>query len=295
MKARRSRRVRGIERHVGAAGLEHAEDGDDQSRASAPRQMPANTSRPDPELAEVVREPRCPRVELAVGQALLLEGDRERVRRPRRPGPRSAGGASRRAGNSRGAVLQPLRRSCGAPRPSATAARRAARPGSATIPCAAESGGAPPSARSWISSKRSVAVLEDPAQPRGPRIQAQASDRTSRSRPRRRPRAASARERHGLDRRASWSWNEHLEERRAAEIALGRQLAGPGSRRACPGGRRRRAGLAHPRQQLANGDRPSSGARSTRVLTKKPIRLSSLGPGRGWRSACQSRGRFCPV
>ena len=69
---------------------------------------------------------------------------------------------------------------------------------------------------------------------------------------------------------------EHdLEERRAAGVARGGSCARPASRRACPGGRRRRADVAHAGEQLAEGwARRRGRSRSTRVLTKKPMRPS---------------------
>ena len=62
MKASRSARVRRVERHVGAARLEHGQQRRPPSPASAPRRCRTRTSGPTPSAAQVVREPVGPRV-----------------------------------------------------------------------------------------------------------------------------------------------------------------------------------------------------------------------------------------
>ncbi len=79
------RRIAGVERQVGGAGREHAEDGDrDGERALEAERH--EVARADASRQQIARQPIGPRPELAVGQALFAaaDGDRRRPERRRR-------------------------------------------------------------------------------------------------------------------------------------------------------------------------------------------------------------------
>ena len=82
MKASRSRGIVRIERQVGAAGLEDAEQPDHHlGRALDAQRRPR--SRADAETAQMMRQPVGAGVELRVAERAVLEHHRDRVRRPR--------------------------------------------------------------------------------------------------------------------------------------------------------------------------------------------------------------------
>ena len=100
-------RVLRVQRQVGAAGLEHAEQRRRPARPSAPRRPPTRVSGPTPARAQPVRHPVGRRVQLGVGQP----NARRTAPRPRpgcgRPAPRSGRAASRRSGKSAAVSFQP--------------------------------------------------------------------------------------------------------------------------------------------------------------------------------------------
>ena len=86
------RRIIRIERQIGTARLEDAEKPHDQVKR-APKTQPHHRLRTDPTRAQMMRQPVGTQVELAVGERLLLEYDRNRI-----------GVLCRRAANSSGKV-----------------------------------------------------------------------------------------------------------------------------------------------------------------------------------------------
>ena len=121
MKASRSRRIVRIERQVGAAGLEDAEQPDHHLGRALDAQ-PDQHSGPDAQAAQVVRQPVGVGVERGVAQRALLEHHRDRVRRAR-----GLRGKQRRQGRGRDRLRGVVPRRAGWCR-----ARR--RPGSASCP-----------------------------------------------------------------------------------------------------------------------------------------------------------------
>ena len=75
-------RIVRVERQIGAAGLEDAEQ-PHQHRQRALDAQPHHHLGPDPERAQVMRQLARARIELAVAQPLVLEHHRDRLRRAR--------------------------------------------------------------------------------------------------------------------------------------------------------------------------------------------------------------------
>jgi len=70
-----------VERHIGAARLEHAEDGHDHLRRPLERQRD-QALRSDAQAPQVLRQPVCPFVQLAVGEGHVGGNQRRCVGRP---------------------------------------------------------------------------------------------------------------------------------------------------------------------------------------------------------------------
>ena len=282
MKARRSRRVVGIERHVGAAGLEDRQQRDDHARASGRGRRRPRVSAPTPEPRRWCASRLARAFELAVGQPT-----RPRTPpRPRRacaaPAPRSSSWTAASDGYGRRRVV-PLDEELPAlGGGEQRQRRRCAAPGSAPTPSEQRREVRRPAARSSPPSKRSRAVLERRrSSPSGlsRSEQRQVELRRSRCQRQRRdassPGSARAALRRVLQRRTSpgraASWLRLAVRRELLDQPLeGQVLVGVGAERDA----RARAAAARGRS-----GRPARSVRSTRVLTKKPISASSLGPG----------------
>ena len=78
MKARRSWRIGGIERQIGAAGLEDAEEPDDHLERALDAQ-PDHHLGADARAPQVMRQLVGARIELAIGEALVLEHHRDGI------------------------------------------------------------------------------------------------------------------------------------------------------------------------------------------------------------------------
>ena len=77
--------IRRVQRHVGAARLEHGQQRRPPSPARAPGRSPRAPPGPTPQRAQVVRQPVGPRVQLARSVSVASVADhRDRVRRARR-------------------------------------------------------------------------------------------------------------------------------------------------------------------------------------------------------------------
>ena len=221
MKARRSGGIGRIERHVGAAGLEDAE----QRRPPAPAERSTQTAdrqlRPDAELAQAAGQAVGARVELAVGQALARE-------RPRRRRVRACARACARRADGR-RLCPSLPRRCRSTRPAAggarprraAAARRPRRSGSATAASRRRREVARAGARR-CGVEEVGGVLQRAAQSAvaAPRASGSRSNFAVRPRQVDRPQAQARRSpacRHGAFWRANMTWNEG----RAAEVRSG--------------------------------------------------------------------------
>ena len=93
-------RIVGVERQVGAAGLEDAEERDDHLRRALDAQ-PHHHLGSDPERAQMMRQLARARIELAIGEARVLEHHRGRIRglrHLRREQLRQGGGRDRMRG-----------------------------------------------------------------------------------------------------------------------------------------------------------------------------------------------------
>ena len=175
MKASRSARIVRVERQIGAAGLEDAEQPHDHLERALQAQ-PHHRLRPDPERAQMMRQPVGARVELAIAQRA----------RPRTP-PRSPPGVARslrreqlRQASQRGSAcavaFQPRRMRLRAPPAPECRAARSHAPASATAASSSRTSRAA-SASTLARSNRSVAYSITPQIPAGAPSAARSSPR----------------------------------------------------------------------------------------------------------------------
>ena len=301
MKRQPLARVGGIERHVGAAGLEDGRAAPTTSSGERSRQTPTSVSGPTPSGAQAAGQPVGPRVELARRSARSPSADQRRRRSGRRapPAPRTARAAQRPAGRRRaGAVpldqeLLPLgggeqrqlgdRRGPGRrPRPlpaasakcpssRSTVARRTGRC------CTRRRRRSPPSGS--VSDERRGRTW--PSRRRDRRARSSVEARRARSAPARRVLAA---------RTCTWKSGD------AAEVALGLQLldqllerqvlVGVGAERAS----RAPGASSSPEGRVAR----QVGAQHQRVDEEADQPLD-LRPGCGRRPACRPATSSCPL
>ena len=172
-------RVVGVERQIGAAGLEDAEQ-PDQHLERALDAQPHHHLGADPVRAQMMRELARARIELAIAQAVLLEHHRNRVRASAPPARQTAPAASRAGPRAR---CRSTPAGCdGAPPAPGCPACRSAASGCAT---AASSSRISRSAMAstLARSNRSLAYSSTPASPPGvpsaPSCSARLSDRSN--------------------------------------------------------------------------------------------------------------------
>ena len=272
------RRVAGIERQVGGAGLEDA-DQPDHHLGRALDAQPTTVSGPTPERAQMMRQLVGVRVELGVAQRALLEHQRQRVRR---------------AGGLRGKQLRQRRRRH---RPRGRVPQLAgwwrARDGASTSSAPiGRSGAAAAAASSRISrsaststlprSNRSLAYSSTPPSPAGRPVRA-APLRHAQRQVELRARAGHLLEAAPQARQtpapptpprpgtpASPGTTD------AATASAPGSAPPPAAQTAAPAGRRPQGCRTAPDRQLARSSGcPDVSVRSTSVLTKNPTRSSS--------------------
>ena len=227
MNARRSARIRRVQRHVRAAGLERRQHGDDASPARAPGTSPTRTSGPTPSAGRWCASRLARASSSAVGERSVAVHQRDGVRRARRLRLRTARGCTRSAGRRRpcgstppaparrsGVVQQLQRGQAARPRPPPPAPARA--PGAPAIRSMVRAleqvraYSSPPRSPSAPLARPSVrSNLAVPAPPPTARGDGQPGEAGRRRRPPRRP---------------SVQGEHHLEERRVAQAALRLQL-----------------------------------------------------------------------
>ena len=292
MKASRSARVGRVERDVGAAGLEDAEQRHHHARASARRRCRRGPPGPRPARAGGARA-GWRAVELARRSAAASPKiDGHRVGRPLRLRLEQLVDARRRAGTRRSVSFHSTSSCCRSASDSSGSSRQ---PGSgcATARLAAAAGSARPAAR---ASRRRTGRCCTRASPRSP--SAVSAARSVRSNLRRRrsstrhrlqrqpgQRRASGRRR-VLQRRTSPGTAACRLRSRSRLQRLHQLLEGQVLVRVGP---ERRARTCAPAARRSDGS-PASSVRSTSVLTKKPISPSSsarLRPAMGVPTRCR--------
>ena len=216
-------RVARVQRHVGAARLEHRQEGDDQLRAALQQHAHPRLRPHAPPRAGGARAGSPARPARAYVSVHL-------VPRPAPPRPASAAPAPRRArGCRRSARVRPLRAGSTPPPPAGAPPARAApaadrrTSASAAPPAPAPAPGAA-AIRSMVArSNRSVLYFSAPRRPRA--VAASVSDRSNLASPSSAPTPLGAQPRQALVRALRVLQREHhLEERRVAQAALRLQL-----------------------------------------------------------------------